>query len=259
MSELPKGWELVEFPDFVFFQEGPGLRKYQYRETGIPFLNIRTFDEEKIDKTLCRFLDPKEVEEKYQHFLVDDGDILVAISGSIGKMAIARLSDLPLMLNTSIMRFRPLYENVLRRGYLYFFLKSEHFLKQAEKAWTGTAQKNMGPSHIKTFNLRLPPINEQRRIVAKLDSLFARSRRAREELERIPKLCDRYKQAVLATAISGEMTKEWREIQKLPEPKIVRLTEVVSDFSYGSSAKSLSSGMVPVLRMGNIQNGSLVQ
>ena len=155
MSELPKGWELVEFPDFVFFQEGPGLRKYQYRETGIPFLNIRTFDEEKIDKTLCRFLDPKEVEEKYQHFLVDDGDILVAISGSIGKMAIARLSDLPLMLNTSIMRFRPLYENVLRRGYLYFFLKSEHFLKQAEKAWTGTAQKNMGPSHIKTFNLGL--------------------------------------------------------------------------------------------------------
>jgi len=211
MSELPRGWELVAFPDFVFFQEGPGLRKYQYRETGIPFLNIRTFDDETINKTLCGFLDPKEVEEKYQHFLVDEGDILVAISGSIGKMAIARLGDLPLMLNTSIMRFRSLYEDALLRRYIYFFLKSEHFFKQAEKAWTGTAQKNMGPSHIKTFKLLLPPLNEQRRIVAKLDRLFARSRRAREELGRVSGLVQRYKQAILAAAFRGDLTADWRK------------------------------------------------
>ncbi len=52
----------------------------------------------------------------------------------------------------------------------------------------------------------LPPLDEQRRIVAKLDSLFARSKRAREELERIPRLVDRTKQAVLATAFRVELT-----------------------------------------------------
>jgi type I restriction enzyme, S subunit len=211
MNELPNGWKLVDFPDLVLFQEGPGLRKYQYREAGIPFLNIRTFNDERIDKTLCGFLDPQEVDEKYQHFLVAEDDILVAVSGSIGKMAIAKSSDLPLMLNTSIMRFRPRDETVLLRGYLYFFLKSQHFFEQAEKAWTGTAQKNMGPSHIKTFKLLTPPLNEQRRIVAKLDSLFARSRRARKELERVAGLCDRYRQAVLAAAFRGDLTADWRE------------------------------------------------
>lgn len=209
MSDLPNGWNFVSFPDCIFFQEGPGLRKYQYRQSGIPFLNIRTFDHEIIDKKLCRFLDPKEVEDKYSHFLVDEGDILVAISGSIGKIAIARLCDLPLMLNTSIMRFRSLREDVLLTRYIYFFLKSEHFFTQAKKVWTGTAQKNMGPSHIKTFKLLLPPLNEQKRIVAKLDRLFVHSRRAREELARIPQLIDRYKQAILNVATSGE---NWQKV-----------------------------------------------
>ena len=141
------------------------------------------------------------------------------------------------------------------RRFLTYILNSLNWMSYVG----GSTRLKLTQESMRRVLIPVPPLNEQRRIVAKLDSLFARSRRAREELERIPKLCDRYKQAVLATAISGEMTKEWREIQKLPEPKIVRLTEVVSDFSYGSSAKSLSSGMVPVLRMGNIQNGSLVQ
>jgi type I restriction enzyme S subunit len=70
-------------------------------------------------------------------------------------------------------------------------------------------------------------------------------------------LCDRYKQAVLEAAISGEMTQEWREHQKLPELEKVQLAEVASEFSYGSSARSNPSGIVPVLRMGNIQDGLL--
>ncbi|QNH58705.1 MAG: restriction endonuclease, partial [Limnospira indica BM01] len=55
-----------------------------------------------------------------------------------------------------------------------------------------------------------PPLNEQRRIVAKLDRLFARSRCAREELGRVSGLVQRYKQAVLAAAFRGDLTADWR-------------------------------------------------
>jgi len=253
-DDLPMGWELVGFPEVVFFQEGPGLRKYQYRESGIPFLNIRTFVNERIDKKLCNYLDVEEVEQKYKHFLVDANDILVATSGSIGKMAIAKSQDLPLMLNTSIMRFRPIAEERLERGFLYFFLKSDHFFMQAESAWTGTAQKNMGPSHVKTFNIMLPPLNEQRRIVDKLDRIGDRQRSARNELSHIPKLIARYKQAVLAAACSGKLTEDWREKSKR---RLVSLGDVVFSVTYGTSAKSSQEGMIPVLRMGNIQDGNL--
>ena len=253
-DDLPMGWELVGFPEVVFFQEGPGLRKYQYRESGVPFLNIRTFVDERIDKKLCNYLDLEEVEQKYKHFLVDANDILVATSGSIGKMAIAKSQDLPLMLNTSIMRFRPITEERLERGFLYFFLKSDHFFMQAESAWTGTAQKNMGPSHIKTFNIFLPPLNEQQRIVDKLDRISDRNRTARNELNHIPKLIARYKQAVLAAACSGKLTEDWREknpnldsalklIETIREKKEKNLTKVNKNISVESFRASLKTGI----------------
>lgn len=59
---------------------------------------------------------------------------------------------------------------------------------------------------LKASQFPLAPAQEQRRIVAKLDSLRARSARARQELNHIPKLIERYKQAILAKAFSGELT-----------------------------------------------------
>lgn len=69
---------------------------------------------------------------------------------------------------------------------------------------------------VKAFQLCVAPLAEQRRIVAKLDSLRARSARAREELDRIPKLIERYKQAILAKAFSGELTADWRRARSFP-------------------------------------------
>jgi type I restriction enzyme S subunit len=58
--------------------------------------------------------------------------------------------------------------------------------------------------------IALPPLPEQRRIVAKIDSLLAKSRRTRDHLDHIPRLVDKYKQAILAAAFRGELTKDWR-------------------------------------------------
>lgn len=160
----------------------------------------------RIDGSLCRFLDPDEVETKYQHFLVQVEDILVATSGSIGKWAIAKEADLPLMLNTSIVRFRPHSDDTLDRGYLLWFLRSPLFTDQAWAASTGSAQANVGPTHLKKFHLPLPPLPEQRRIVAKLDRLSARSAAARDHLARTTKLATRAKQAILRSAFNGVLT-----------------------------------------------------
>jgi type I restriction enzyme, S subunit len=53
---------------------------------------------------------------------------------------------------------------------------------------------------VKAFHIGLPPVGEQQRIVAKIDSLSAKSRRARDHLNHIPRLVEKYKQAILATA-----------------------------------------------------------
>ena len=110
---------------------------------------------------------------------------------------------------------------------------------------------------IAEFPVALPPLAEQQRIVAKVDGLTARTARARKELDRIPTLIARYKQRLLALAFSGELTAGWRKERSSPEAKLVPLIYMVQDISYGSSAKSSPTGKVPVLRMGNIQDGKL--
>jgi type I restriction enzyme S subunit len=58
--------------------------------------------------------------------------------------------------------------------------------------------------------VRLPPVVEQRRIVAKIDGLSEKSRRAREHLGHIPRLVEKYKQAILAAAFRGDLTRDWQ-------------------------------------------------
>jgi len=103
----------------------------------------------------------------------------------------------------------------------------------------------------------LPPLAEQKRLVVKLRSLLGRSIDAHDELDRIPRLVERCKEAILTAACSGSLTVKWRVRQALPASKLTELNAVAVALSYGSSAKSVPSGKIPVLRMGNIQDGKL--
>jgi len=64
----------------------------------------------------------------------------------------------------------------------------------------------------------VPPGNEQRRIVAKLETLLDRSRRAKEVLDAVPALIERFRRSVLAAAFRGDLTRDWREKNRDVEP-----------------------------------------
>jgi type I restriction enzyme, S subunit len=74
----------------------------------------------------------------------------------------------------------------------------------------GTTRQRVSGGRLKVISLPVPPLPEQRRIVAKLDSLFARTKAARDELAHIPILIEHYKQALLEKAFTGELTANWR-------------------------------------------------
>ena len=125
-------------------------------------------------------------------------------------------------------------------------------------AGKGGAQPNISQGVIKDWPIPLAPLAEQKRIADKLDALLARVDRCRARLERVPLILKRFRQAVLAAATSGQLTEDWREERRIDRTiNLVRLEDTGSAFSYGSSAKSSTNGLIPVLRMGNIQNGKL--
>lgn len=81
----------------------------------------------------------------------------------------------------------------------------------------GSTRLKLTQEGMRRVEISLPPVAEQRRIVTKLDSLFARTRKAREELARIPILIEHYKQAILAAAFRGDLTADWRKDQDYPD------------------------------------------
>jgi len=169
--KTPNDWNIEKFEKYIYFQEGPGLRKWQFAEKGIPFLNIRCIkDNDTIDKSKVQFLNEEE-KEKYSHFMLEENDTILSSSGSVGKMAIITKKDLPLMLNTSIIRLKSKNKGKVLDNYMRYFVKSKLFSKQYMQESQGSAQVNFGPTHLKKMYISLPPLEEQKKIAEILSTV----------------------------------------------------------------------------------------
>jgi hypothetical protein len=87
--QQPQGWEWCRFSNVVFFQEGPGIRNWQFRDTGIKLLNVKNIVQgELLLENSDKYISEEEFNQKYRHFLIEEGDLLFASSGnSWGKTA----------------------------------------------------------------------------------------------------------------------------------------------------------------------------
>lgn len=99
-----------------------------------------------------------------------------------------------------------------------------HALNQVD--WSnhisGTTRSKLNQRSLNRVKFPLPPLNEQRRIVEKIDACMERSGRAKAALDAIPALLDRYRQSVLAAAFRGDLTADWRAQNPGFEPAKVR-------------------------------------
>jgi len=164
-------YKIVNLSDVVYFQEGPGIRNHQNTSNGIRFLNIRCFVDGRLDTASMKTISEIEAFGKYKHFLLEAGDYVVSSSGTLGRIAEVFPEDLPVLLNTSTIRFRSTDESQLDRLYLRYFLESEVFQKQVKSLATGSVQLNYGPSHLAQVEMPLPPIDTQRAIGRTLDEI----------------------------------------------------------------------------------------
>ncbi|MBN2639946.1 MAG: restriction endonuclease subunit S [Bacteroidales bacterium] len=196
MQQLLKpkeGWEVKKLPELVWFQEGPGVRNSQFTYSGVKLLNGTNIEDGKLllEKT-DRYISEKEANGWYSHFLVDDGDILIACSGvSIDKfgekVTIANSVHLPLCMNTSTMRFQ-IISKELSKNFFFHFLKSKSFKSQIGGKATGSAQLNFGPSHVKMVDISFPKIERQNEIATILSDMDDEIQALETKLEKYRKI-----------------------------------------------------------------------
>lgn len=152
---IPEGWRVGKLGEIFDFLEGPGIRNWQYATTGYPFINIRLLtDDHDIDIKNCNFISQEDALGKYKHFQLKEKDFVLSTSGTLGKYAIVRQNHLPLMLNTSVIRFRPKQD--IPHSFLYLTLSSKRFLSELQSLAGGSVQLNFGPVHLKQINTLIP-------------------------------------------------------------------------------------------------------
>lgn len=154
--EVSKGWEVKPLPEIIDFLEGPGIRNWQYteEEDGIKFINIRCIQNGDLTLTTANKITKEEAFGKYKHFQLEEDDIVVSTSGTLGRFAFVRKEHLPLSLNTSVIRFRPI-KNKSTLGFIAGFVENQ-LQHELEIRASGSAQRNFGPTHLKQISLLVP-------------------------------------------------------------------------------------------------------
>ena len=201
LGEIPIGWKVEPLQDFIKFQEGPGIRNWQYvEEDGVNFLNIRCIQDNDLILDTANMISKEEAEGKYSHFMLNEWDIVISSSGTLGRYAIVRKEHLPLCLNTSIIRFAPKH-SFNHYSYVYSYLTSRGFYHYLLTMGSGSVQLNFGPTHLKQIDLIVPPeevLNEYNDLIF---PLIVKMKSLKSEIDQLIKLRD----TLLPKLMSGEI------------------------------------------------------
>ncbi|MCS6126953.1 type I restriction endonuclease subunit S [Shewanella baltica] len=158
-----------------------------------------------------------DIKKGYTHFAT--GDIIFAKVTPCfenGKAAIVK--DMPNGIGAGSTEFyvlRPLLDSI-SSDYIFSVIKSYEFLQTGAENMTGAVGLRRVPKKfVEDFKINLPPLAEQKVIADKLDELLAQVESTKARLDAIPAILRSFRQSVLAAAVSGKLTEEWRELNKI--------------------------------------------
>lgn len=200
---IPNTWTKCLLGDVLNLRNGFAFKSDRYKEHGIPVIRISDINEGEV--TVDNAVRVNESEE-YDEFLVESGDILVAMSGATtGKFGIYNSAEKAYQ-NQRVGNFKPHSLSLLNKKYIYYllFALKDKILRSAY----GGAQPNISSGKIEQFEIPLAPFNEQNRIVQKLDELLSELEKGKEQLQTSLEQLKVYRQSILKSAFEGKLTNE---------------------------------------------------
>jgi len=231
--KLPQGWKFLKLEDLTLepkndIVDGPfgsNLKASEYLDDGIPIIRLQNIDRNFFKENNLRFINPQKADFLKRHSF-SKGDIVITKLGEpLGKACLVPDLLEEGIIVADIVRLRT-EEQYVSKKYLVYLINSCIVINQLQEQTKGTTRPRVNLDHIRKLQIPCAPLNEQRRIVAKIEALKARSQRVKEELEAIPALLDQFRQSVLAAAFRGDLTADWREKNPDIEPASVLLERI---------------------------------
>jgi type I restriction enzyme S subunit len=246
---MKKGWQTKTLADLVEVQNGYAFSSKDYSESGHFLMRIGN-----VQNGFISTADPKFIklpaDGSLQRFVLSEDDILVSLTGNVGRVGVIQESHLPAALNQRVARISIRKDSSATRELLLLFLCSDWFREELIGAGHGAAQQNVSTKDLVEIQIPVPPLAEQQRIVGLLDEAFeglaTAKANAEKNLQNARALFESHLQSVFTQRGLG-----WKQ---------KTLEEIATTFGRGKSKHrprnepKLYGGKYPFIQTGDIRN-----
>lgn len=246
-TQYPPSWAVVPLGRFVNYNKGKRpsvLSKSQTPKCSVPYVDIKAFEEGIVeqwtDGSDCQMC------EESDFLMVWDG----SRSGLVGRFGKGALGSTLMRLNFG----------KINNQYAFYFLQSKFLEINSRTKGTGTP--HVDPDLLWNYQFPIPPLNEQARIVNKIEELFSELDESVESLRSAQAQLKVYRQALLKNAFEGRLTATWRQenhftIDEFEKAESSHLPEIPKCWSYVRAehlCHFITKGTTPT--KGNLLNGN---
>lgn len=166
-------WQTKKLREVVAIQNGFAFKSPDYTDSGFFVMRIGNVQDGAIELNSPKYTDDDK-SDSFEKFVLHEGDLLISLTGNVGRVGIIKKEHLPAVLNQRVARITIVSSNELDQQYLFYFLRSPLFMSEVIKGGHGMAQQNVSTKDIEDLQVPVPPIEEQRKIVVRIEKQFAK-------------------------------------------------------------------------------------
>lgn len=207
--ELPETWKMVELNQLFNFIDYRGKTPVKSTE-GVSLITASNIRQGYMDYTRKEYISSEEYTTRKSRGITHKGDLLFTTEAPMGNVAICDLYECSC--GQRIITFQEYEENTVIPKLFMYFILSTYFQKQLLDNCTGTTAKGIKADKLKHLLLPLPPLAEQKRIVAKIEELLPYIDRYGQAWNKLEQFNSRFpedmKKALLQYAIQGKLVEQ---------------------------------------------------
>jgi type I restriction enzyme S subunit len=227
-DELPQGWATAQIADVT--ARVPNIRPEDSPDKEFGYVDISSVDNSRFAITDVKRFKGKDAPSRARRPIQPNDVVFSNVRTYLRNIALVDPDCPAEVCSTGFTVLRP--TTAVEPRYLFRYVLTDQFLDRVTPQQTGTHYPATSDRVVMSEQIPLPPLAEQRRIVAKLETLLGKVDACQRRLAKIPVLLKRFRQSVLAAACSGRLTADWRE---------KRTTDCTDDTDKKPSMKSAKS------------------
>ncbi|OCJ45423.1 restriction endonuclease subunit S [Serratia sp. 14-2641] len=259
-GKLPEGWVNTTIGVICEVKGGKRLPKGKAllnSKTEYPYIRVTDFENGSVNLSNIKYLD-SETFSAISNYTISKNDLYISIAGTIGLVG-----EIPSQLdNANLTENAAKLSSILGtdKKYLKFVLSSNKTIEQFNDKTTSSGQPKLALFRIRDCDFPCAPINEQKIIAEKLDTLLAQVGSTKARLEKIPQILKRFRQAVLAAAVSGKLTRSFRNSHSLIDWHNTNLGALIVDSCNGlAKRQGLDGNEITILRLADFKDAQRIK